>query len=243
MLHGTLVAALAASAAAAQCDNFMAFPWPTRIQVVQSGCTISIIRRPTAMPTGYEHWLLKGSTLYSTQSAALTAELADDATQLEFYFNGQPSADVDPIHIVGACSAAAVSSSGKLCTSWHRHDCMERTGQNPNDCSCYCDALPRIVEPKPDCPDGSEGLVYESATYRLAVVKPCAEWTLGDCGLRVKGTAGCPCVCGEDPTPPALLEEVMHWGFLTGAGLNAVVGVLALTVIINDATPHLGPRD
>lgn len=230
---------LAAGAAAEPCNDFSATRWPVRIQLIQSGCSVSILRRPTPMPTAYEHWLAVGDTLYSRQSGSLTAALSSDETQLQFFEGGAPSTVVSPIDVVGACAAAAVDGTGRACTTWTRQDCMDRTGDNPNDCSCYCDALPRLSVPAPECPEGSEGLVYESATFQLAVVKPCAEWTLGDCALRVAGTAGCPCVCGQDPVAPDPLDEMLHWLWLSGAGLNAAVAVLAVAVLINDVTQEL----
>ena len=216
------------------CRDLTQYNWPRRIQVVQSGCSVDIIRQPTPMPDGFAGWTAGTTSLLSTTNAAASAALTADNTELQFFVHGAP-AGVDPIHVVGACSSSA-TGAGKLCTAWHRQDCMMRTGANHNDCSCYCDALPRIVDPRPDCPEGSEGVVYQSSTYRLPVVKPCVEWTPTDCGLQVSGTRGCPCVCGHGSQEPAVADEVLHWVFILGATASAAAAVLALAVLCHDTT-------
>ena len=185
------------------------------------------------MPFAFQHWTATADGLESYQNTDLTARLSDDNTELQFYRNNQLLEDEDSIHVVGSCPGSAVGA-GKSCSAWHRHDCRSRTGDTANECSCYCDALPRVVVPQPDCPDGSEGIVYASATYRVEIVKPCIEWTLVDCGLRV-GSRGCPCVCGE-PTEENIVEEAIHYIYLIGAASSAGLGTVALIVVLHDTT-------
>lgn len=222
----------------ADCIDFSAYSWPPRIQLAQSGCRVSIISRPSSLPAGFNQWVAQNDTLFSIENKKLTAKISLDNSLLEFYQSGIKIVTVPPIHIVGACSSSSIDSSTppKQCTDYTRHDCTLRTGTNPNDCSCYCGSLTPLPTNKPNCPEGSEGIVYESATYRLPIVKPCSDWTLQDCSLRVAGTVGCPCVCGVDRASESIIDEVLHWGFVLGASVNSAIGVVALAVLIHDLT-------
>ena len=216
-----------------ECADFTQYNWPPDSSLVQSGCRVSIHRHP---PFEYVDWIAEDAVLYAIDNPDVAAAISSFNTELTFYYpNGD---EPDGIHIVGACDDAHMGANNKLCHDWTRHDCTLRNGSYPRDCDCYCDALPRIIRPKPDCPDGSEGIVYQSATYRLPVVKPCVEWTRTDCTLRLSTKRGCPCVCGEPVPALDIKDEIYHWLTLVAISGAGLVVVLALSVLVYDVEQH-----
>jgi len=222
-----------APTAAYRCTDFTQYNWPPDSAVVQSGCRVSIHRHP---PLEIADWIAGDAVLRAVENPDITATISAGNTELTFHFptNIAP----EPIHIVGACDDSHVGANNKACHDWTRHDCTLRNGSYPRDCDCYCDGLTRIVTPKPNCPDGSEGLVYQSATYRLPVVKPCVEWTRTDCGLRLSTKRGCPCVCGEPSPPPDLVDDAFHWLTIAIISATGIIVVLTLSVLVYDAEQH-----